>query len=93
VEAFPDLAALSDADLKGLTEEKMAEERELILAHLAEIEPPLRATLALLEKVTKNPAEWERYRRQPDRLKQLLRTADVALFMAKRAGRNRVVAA
>ena len=30
---------------------------------------------ALLEKVTKNPAEWERYRRQPDRLKQLLRTA------------------
>ncbi|MDQ6883272.1 MAG: ketopantoate reductase family protein [Candidatus Dormibacteraeota bacterium] len=30
---------------------------------------------ALLEKVTKSPGEWERYRRQPERLKQLLRTA------------------
>jgi hypothetical protein len=29
VEAFPDLAALSDADLKVLTEEKMAEERDV----------------------------------------------------------------
>jgi hypothetical protein len=29
VEAFPDLAALSDADLKLLTEEKMADEREV----------------------------------------------------------------
>jgi hypothetical protein len=29
VEAFPDLVALSDADLKALTEEKMAEEREV----------------------------------------------------------------
>jgi hypothetical protein len=29
VEAFPDLAALSDADLKALTEEKMAEERDV----------------------------------------------------------------
>jgi 2-dehydropantoate 2-reductase len=30
---------------------------------------------AILEKSTKLPAEWERYRRQPDRLKALLRTA------------------
>jgi hypothetical protein len=29
VEAFPDLAALSDADLKLLTEEKMADERDV----------------------------------------------------------------
>jgi hypothetical protein len=29
VEAFPDLVALSDADLKALTEEKMAEERDV----------------------------------------------------------------
>jgi hypothetical protein len=29
VEAFPDLAALSDADLKSLTEEKMSEERDV----------------------------------------------------------------
>ncbi|HMG98951.1 MAG TPA: hypothetical protein VK546_08535, partial [Gaiellales bacterium] len=29
MEAFPDLAALSDADLKVLTEEKMAEERDV----------------------------------------------------------------
>ena len=30
---------------------------------------------AILEKSTKLPPEWERYRRQPDRLKALLRTA------------------
>ena len=30
---------------------------------------------AILEKSTKDPSEWERYRRQPDRLKALLRTA------------------
>jgi hypothetical protein len=29
VEAFPDLAALSDADLKALTEQKMADERDV----------------------------------------------------------------
>ena len=29
MEAFPDLVALSDADLKALTEEKMAEERDV----------------------------------------------------------------
>jgi hypothetical protein len=29
VDAFPDLAALSDADLKALTEEKMADERDV----------------------------------------------------------------
>jgi hypothetical protein len=29
VEAFPDLATLSDADLKALTEEKMADERDV----------------------------------------------------------------
>jgi F0F1-type ATP synthase epsilon subunit len=29
VEAFPDLVALSDADLKALTEEKMADERDV----------------------------------------------------------------
>jgi hypothetical protein len=29
VEAFPDLVALSDADLKALTQEKMAEERDV----------------------------------------------------------------
>jgi F0F1-type ATP synthase epsilon subunit len=29
VEAFPDLAALSDAELKALTEEKMADERDV----------------------------------------------------------------
>ena len=29
MEAFPDLAALSDADLKALTEEKMADERDV----------------------------------------------------------------
>jgi 2-dehydropantoate 2-reductase len=37
---------------------------------------PVNAVLwALLEKCTKLPSEWERYKQQPDRLKALLRTA------------------
>lgn len=37
---------------------------------------PVNAVLwAILEKCTKLPSEWERYRRQPERLKALLRTA------------------
>jgi 2-dehydropantoate 2-reductase len=41
-----------------------------------DVQTPINAVLwAILEKSTKLPAEWERYRRQPDRLKALLRTA------------------
>ena len=41
-----------------------------------DVPTPVNAVLwAILEKSTKDPAEWERYRRQPDRLKALLRTA------------------
>ena len=41
-----------------------------------DVPTPVNSVLwALLEKVTKSTAEWERYRRQPERLKQLLRTA------------------
>jgi 2-dehydropantoate 2-reductase len=37
---------------------------------------PINAVLwAIIEKCTKLPAEWERYRHQPDHLKALLRTA------------------
>src|SRR6267143_1083581 len=41
-----------------------------------DIPTPVNSVLwAILEKSTKLPSEWERYRRQPDRLKALLRTA------------------
>jgi 2-dehydropantoate 2-reductase len=41
-----------------------------------DVPTPVNSVLwAILEKSTKVPAEWERYRRQPDRLKALLRTA------------------
>lgn len=41
-----------------------------------DVPTPVNSVLwAILEKSTKLPAEWERYRRQPDRLKALLRTA------------------
>jgi 2-dehydropantoate 2-reductase len=41
-----------------------------------DIPTPINAVLwAILEKCTKLPAEWERYKQQPDRLKALLRTA------------------
>jgi hypothetical protein len=41
-----------------------------------DVPTPINSVLwAILEKSTKLPAEWERYRRQPDRLKALLRTA------------------
>ena len=41
-----------------------------------DVPTPVNSVLwAILEKATKLPAEWERYRRQPDRLKALLRTA------------------
>jgi len=41
-----------------------------------DVPTPINSVLwAILEKSTKVPAEWERYRRQPDRLKALLRTA------------------
>ena len=41
-----------------------------------DVATPINSVLwAILEKSTKLPAEWERYRRQPDRLKALLRTA------------------
>jgi 2-dehydropantoate 2-reductase len=41
-----------------------------------DVPTPINAVLwAIIEKATKLPAEWERYRRQPDRLKALLRTA------------------
>jgi len=41
-----------------------------------DVSTPVNSVLwAILEKATKLPSEWERYRRQPDRLKALLRTA------------------
>ncbi len=41
-----------------------------------DVPTPINSVLwAILEKSAKLPAEWERYRRQPDRLKALLRTA------------------
>jgi 2-dehydropantoate 2-reductase len=41
-----------------------------------DVATPINSVLwAILEKSTKLPSEWERYRRQPDRLKALLRTA------------------
>jgi 2-dehydropantoate 2-reductase len=41
-----------------------------------DVPTPINSVLwAILEKSTKLPSEWERYRRQPDRLKALLRTA------------------
>jgi 2-dehydropantoate 2-reductase len=37
---------------------------------------PINSVLwAILEQITAEPSEWERYRRQPQRLKELLRTA------------------
>jgi 2-dehydropantoate 2-reductase len=41
-----------------------------------EIPTPVNSVLwAILEKATKLPSEWDRYKQQPDRLKALLRTA------------------
>src|SRR6202035_723695 len=41
-----------------------------------DVPTPVNSVLwAILEKSTKVPSEWERYRRQPDRMKALLRTA------------------
>ena len=61
---------------KGRTEAAYLNGAVVDAGRLQGVPTPVNSVLwALLEKVTKAPAEWERYRRQPDRLKQLLRTA------------------
>ena len=63
---------------------------EGILAALAEL--PITSDDGTRLPVTVSAGCAEMYEAEPT-AEQLLRTADVALFMAKRAGRNRVVAA
>jgi 2-dehydropantoate 2-reductase len=61
---------------KGRTEAAYLNGAVVDAGRLQGVPTPVNSVLwALLEKVTKSPSEWERYRRRPDRLKQLLRTA------------------
>ena len=61
---------------RGRTEAAYLNGAVVDAGRLQGVPTPVNSVLwALLEKVTKNPAEWERYRRRPDRLKELLRTA------------------
>ena len=61
---------------KGRTEAAYLNGAVVDAGRLQDVPTPVNSVLwALLEKITKSPGEWERYRRQPERLKQLLRTA------------------
>lgn len=61
---------------KGRTEAAFLNGAVVDAGRLHNVPTPVNSLLwALLEKVTKSPSEWERYRRRPDRLKELLRTA------------------
>jgi diguanylate cyclase (GGDEF)-like protein len=76
--------------LEGATRDAAVAIAEEILATLAEIAIASDDGTRLAVTVSAGCAEL--YETEPT-AEQLLRTADVALFMAKRAGRNRVVAA
>jgi ketopantoate reductase len=61
---------------KGKTEAAFLNGAVVDAGRRYDVPTPVNSVLwAILEKATKLPAEWERYRRQPDRLKALLRTA------------------
>lgn len=61
---------------KGRTEAAFLNGAVVDAGRRYDVPTPVNSVLwAILEKSTKLPAEWERYRRQPDRLKALLRTA------------------
>jgi diguanylate cyclase (GGDEF)-like protein len=76
--------------LEGATRDAAVTIAEEILANLAEL--PINGDDGTRLTVTVSAGCAELGEAEPTR-EQLLRTADVALFMAKRAGRNRVVAA
>ena len=78
------------AILEGATRDAAVVIAEEILAALAET--PIKSDDGTRLSVTVSAGCAELYETEPT-AEQLLRTADVALFMAKRAGRNRVVAA
>ena len=61
---------------KGKTEAAFLNGAVVDAGRRYDVPTPVNSVLwAILEKSTKLPSEWERYRRQPDRLKALLRTA------------------
>jgi 2-dehydropantoate 2-reductase len=61
---------------KGRTEAAFLNGAVVDAGRRVDVPTPVNSVLwAILEKATKLPSEWERYRRQPDRLKALLRTA------------------
>jgi len=61
---------------KGRTEASFLNGAVVDAGRRYDVPTPVNSVLwAILEKSTKLPSEWERYRRQPDRLKALLRTA------------------
>ena len=76
--------------LEGATREAAVAIAEEILAALAET--PVKSNDGTRLPVTVSAGCAALDESEPTR-EELLRTADVALFMAKRAGRNRVVAA
>ena len=78
------------AVLEGATRDDAVVVAEEILAALADL--PIASDDGTSLPVTVSAGCAEMYEGEPT-AEQLLRTADVALFMAKRAGRNRVVAA
>ncbi|HEY8765558.1 MAG TPA: diguanylate cyclase, partial [Solirubrobacteraceae bacterium] len=78
------------AVLEGATRDDAVVVAEEILAALADLLITSDDGTSLPVTVSAGCAEM--YEEEPT-AEQLLRTADVALFMAKRAGRNRVVAA
>jgi 2-dehydropantoate 2-reductase len=61
---------------KGRTEAAFLNGAVVDAGRRYDVPTPINSVLwAIIEKSTKLPSEWERYRRQPDRLKALLRTA------------------
>src|SRR5439155_502481 len=61
---------------KGKTEAAFLNGAVVDAGRRYDVPTPVNSVLwAIVEKSTKLPSEWERYRRQPDRLKALLRTA------------------
>ena len=61
---------------KGRTEAAFLNGAVVDAGRRYDVPTPVNSVLwAILEKSTKLPSEWERYRRQPNRLKALLRTA------------------
>jgi 2-dehydropantoate 2-reductase len=61
---------------KGRTEAAFLNGAVVDAGRRFDVPTPVNSVLwAILEKSTKLPSEWERYRRQPNRLKALLRTA------------------